>query len=527
MQKKLKLPKKSVFKGAIGITILLFVTAVSFAQIDNDLEKAERIKRLSELKKSFSNGKSYYLNLVDTTKFVQVEKHYDARTKSNYWFAEVDSVNVGVLNEDLNWIIEPKYCAIAEFDAERGVASVRDCPFPYSIKQMAYWDSEPVYGKWGLVDTTGNWILKPEYDQAIRLDQEFQVILNNETGIKEPIVNLKAIWKGEYTYLKMFAEKLVILKNNDLTGLRHLDDGWLIDYDYYKLAYIAEQDSNCMLMVPYKLVENIDGERFTIDLSKPFYQVYLNGTLNRYYGPKALFNLLTKANRFSYMNGDAVGLLSDAKTKQIIKNHHAFGAWLTATYWDELFGTSTPWFNGFCTARNISSVFADTIYTNLPADWYPFERVEENDYQFEIEQVAKSTFSVFKHSYSLSYGSRGPAYEHTEFSIKNLQVVNDKVQELQLANCFKTNDLSVLKSWFENSLTADSFTICWDHIEHGEYLWKLKSDSLIIYFPNESIANNYAEFNYSYSKISISKKQMGRSFLNENRRRKQFLKGVN
>ncbi|MFY0672296.1 MAG: hypothetical protein JXQ87_02760 [Bacteroidia bacterium] len=501
-----------IFIRYIGLALLaLFCFNSSFSQ-NNDLDKEERIREIKALRKSFADGKSYYLNHVDTSKLVQLQLFEDYNSDEKFYFAEVDSAHVGVLSESLLWLIEPKYCAISDFDPERGVASVRACPFSHSYQKMNYWENEPTYDNWGVVDTAGNWLIEPVYVNPLKIGDSAQLAYSYEKGYV-PIINLKEKWLSEFDNAAIFGSSAYVLKQGDKTGLRSANGDWIIPKGHYKLVRAAG----------YILL----FDTIQIDRSNVFscLKIDTNYQISNTVGAKPCLELLSDISYYIEMAGEDIEVMNESiSNPNYLISDSSFAVWFVLKYWVDLFGNSNDNLRRYqVDYATIDDVFADTIYTNKPSDFYEFYRIEETDSWFNINQNGKTCYSVLQHEYTVNYGSRGPAYERMAYSLINVQIANNKAYELELVDCFKNRDSTVLSDYIKKYL-PDSFNMYWEHIKLNEALWKIQKDSIVFFFPNTAMNNYYSEFEYDYKRIAFARKQIGRKFLSDRRRKRKLLK---
>lgn len=485
---------------------------IQIQRIDVDSLKAEK-REIKALRKSFSDGKSYYLNRVDTSKLVQIQRIEDFDTKSTFYFAEVDSNHCGVLNEDLEWIIEPKYCAIAEYDPEKCLASVRACPFSYSYQNMSYWENEPAYNNWGVVDTAGNWKISPKYYEPFDLKTRWQMARNCDNGQPVAIVDLKEMWLGTYQSVVPFGEDAFILKNENKVGVRNHAGNYQVEMKQQKLIFGSES----LYFFDSSQVCNTGEIKLT--------RFNLDHELDTIMGFKACIGVVSRISVISELEGAYVSVVNEnISNRDYLVKDSAFALWFMINYWNDLFGSTVENMHlDQMNNGNIESVFADTIYTNKPSDFHEFYRTEETENWFDLSLNGEATYSILQHQYTVNYGSRGPAYENMEYSMVNVQIARGSAFELELADCFKNKDSSILKKYLLTQM-PDSFNIYWENIKLNEAFWQVKPDSLVFYFPKTAMSLGYSEFDYDYQRMSISRKKFGRRFLNEKRRKRQLLK---
>lgn len=450
---------------------------------------------------------------VDTSKLIQYEKHYDTYTKSNYWFAEVDTNHIGVLDNNFNWLIEPNYCAISAYDSERGLVSARACPFDFSVRSMEYWDELPIYGSWGVADTNGNWIIEPVYNMPISLYKKSQLVFNEKKNVKVPIVNLEEKWLGTFNQVKDFGPGTFILREKGMVGARKVNDEW-----------IAEP-KECLFYVNNEEFVMLDSSAIATGGSLNLIRVNKQNEIEKINGFAASFDVLTSMTRFLYLAGEDLNLLNEnIRNAEYLQQDSVLTKWFLLRYWNELFGSPFESLNSSANDDDtIDYAFADTIYTTPPNRFYQYIRVDEYDNWFNINLTEKSTYSVYNSTYYVNYGSRGPAYEDEEYEISNLQIINGKAKELAIKDCFKNGDVKPLVSYLDVNF-KDSFNFSEEYILGNEYLWKLVNDSLVLFFPKTSRYIGYSEFRYNFSRLAIARKELGRKFLNERRRKKQLLK---
>lgn len=494
----------------IGLALLaLFCFEISFSQT-NSLESKRR--DIKALRKSFSDGKTYYLNHIDTSKLVQIQRIDDFESKSTFYFAEVDSNHLGVLNEDLEWVIEPNYCAINDFDPERSLASVRACPFEFSFNGMNYWDEWPTYGNWGIADTSGNWLIEPHYHTPIFVDQKTQLVQNDRELKDILIFNLKEQWLGEHDMIAQLGNEIFVLKKGYDIGVRKVDGSWILPFAKRRF-YITSSD---VVLVDSNIADGI-YQMSLIRITK-------NGDKERLWKYEDYIKELTTVTRFLYLAGEEVQVFNEnISNSNNMLSDSTFTQWFITTYWRDLYGAPREHLTNYSGEDLILDVFADTIYTSPPRVYYPYDRIDAFNIWFDIEKSEMATYSILKNGYHVNHGSRGPAYENSYYKMKSLQIVKGRVMELELGDCFKKRDSSILEKYI-NKQMPDSASFYWDDIEQGLAFWQLAEDSLFLYFPRFARPIGYSEYDFDYKKVVVLKKEFGRKFLKERRRKRQLLR---
>ena len=312
----------------------------------------------------------------------------------------VDTNSVGVKLSSGNWVLNPNYCAISAYSHADGVASVRDCPFDYNYSQMAYWYDEPLTGKWGVVDTLGNWLIKPNYLFPFSLIDSVQ-IATQESFNTELYWNLKPAWPDVYQQVIPLRNNQYLVQNNDELGIRELSGEWQIAYGRYHFIefdsfyiFFPIKDEKANFNKPLKVV-NFYGE---VESKMGFeaWEFYTNKIIEQ----DAIFE------SFYYFDNLASENVQDLKGP--------FKNWLFELIWEKIILNES---NRRFTIDDADfelgefdqyDIVADSLYLQLPDGWFPYYRVDEYDYFVEVEEFEQSAYSVCLQSYSNNHGSRGP-----------------------------------------------------------------------------------------------------------------------
>ncbi|MGB0429522.1 MAG: hypothetical protein ACPGLV_03550, partial [Bacteroidia bacterium] len=178
------------------------------------------------------------IHLFDGTQIAKWQKiiYFEDFDDKSY-FAATDTNAMGLLNRanPSKWLVKSKYCAISAYDAKTKRASVRACPIE-RFYQSGYWDEpvDPQNGQWGVVDSTGEWLVAPKSIFPINLKNENQFI---KTYSGYELINLKGdvLWDKRYQFIDTFTAQQGAywvgdnLKNR---GLRKLNGDFLIKDEY-------------------------------------------------------------------------------------------------------------------------------------------------------------------------------------------------------------------------------------------------------------------------------------------------------
>ena len=449
---------------------------------------------------------------VDTSLFIKTQRlRFDA--KPDYWLVEKDSNSIGIVNEQLEWVLKPNYCAIYDFDPEKMIASVRSCPFDYRVAQMAYWSDPPMAGNWGIVDTKGNWLVNPVYYQPIELDSTLYMAFNYSLFRQSPIYLGRELWPDSYERIRRFGDNGFILKRNNEFGIRKLNGEWIVPYGHYKL--IVHQD-NVFLIPNNKIDALFEYPILKVSEGLPIEKIWTYTDF--------LQQINSYAKPGEYIEESDTSSLNNKTKYHYLANDSVFGHWFYATYWDELFESIDEIFAVDISADGrLENVFADSIYADLPEYWYPFERVEDNHYNKSISKIGHSTYSIKSSLHTMEYGSRGPAYEHIYHDVMTVQVVKKAVFELQLEDCFKNNDLSLLRNLIKETFASDYISFL-NKIDSSVYLWTLTEDSITMYFNKDSRYDYNFNIGGSHHSISLAKSLFRKQFINERKRKRRFKK---
>lgn len=165
-----------------------------------------------------------------------------------YLVVAVDSFEVGLKSERRwekgRWLVPPKYCAFSEYRKDKGLASVRACPM-YLPDEDALQDGEgtPTVGNWGLVDSTGAWVIPPFSRYPIEVYNQVQVLIDEEGEHYLYHLSGKRLWKKGYAIIREANEmegQYWVHSADGKIGLRTLAGEWSIPLIYNEVIVDAD-----------------------------------------------------------------------------------------------------------------------------------------------------------------------------------------------------------------------------------------------------------------------------------------------
>jgi len=431
-----------------------------------------------------------------------------------YRILVIDSNKVGIISNEHQWIIKPEYCAIAQFGTNRKWASVKICPFYYKANEMSNWDESPLSQNWGVVNDSGKWIVEPIYNKPIDLSSQWQINAASDQTILFQNGELK--WEGEFHNISHLFDNNFLLQVDGKLGIRNLAGYWVVPYGSYAFLSL----NNYTYLVP-----NIeDGTYF----SKCIKKVDESENVDRLFNYASKFELIAAlVDEKNEYFGMSLANSGNLNTLELLYNDSVFGNWFLSRYFNELYNFDNRMY-AIMYADNLNefdfeSVVADTAYTRMPNGWMPYNRWSESSYSIEINSAGSSTFQVFLDALMIELGTRGPAYEYAWNEWNTVAKVQGNMIELQFDDLFKKYNKSAL---FEalNAKLGDSTAYFTNLIIEGNFRWSILNDSLTLFFTKHGEIYSYSNRAYNYRIISLTRKELGRTFLSEKKRNKQLLK---
>lgn len=418
-----------------------------------------------------------------------------------YLLVAVDSFEVGIKSqygpEQDKWLLPPKYCAIADYRSDLGIASVRACPIsPPDIDAWQDGDyGSPTEGNWGLVDSTGAWLIPPYFRYPINVWEEYQV-LEKENG-KQVLYNLEGTKFWYETYLDISPhvdqkEKYWLTINSNKVGLRTLKGAWEVAPIYDQ---IIPTPKGYLGLVRAEELADVRLVRFGAQ-----------GSTTSIEGLEKMRLL------YQYLAASSDEIFMEIPGIERPELQQAFAVWYYEQWWQAgmegsgfSYDFDGPGDQGFChPAFRIPEDWQD---------WVPYERWDEIYVNREATEHTQG-LSIEEWTEVCNVGTRGPAYCYTSTSFHNLQLVAGRLQPLEFWEVLDSAKRDVLADTVLARINASGLDL--DCAREGNFLeivqesFLVGADSIQLLLPKPEHEDYVESLDQNYLIISLPLKYWAR-----------------